>query len=160
MTQHLAFGGDETTAYGSLDPPEGKQFPPPHGFREREVRGSCGRLITPSPYECDGRLGIAPIRKPRRPHGIVGCDTCRSPSTGWQICRPVHDWIPNFDILEAYAFDVILVNARYAKNVPGRNTDVSDAGWRRRHSGRGYISPAPFEAMFQTGRQNKRKALH
>lgn len=38
-------------------------------------------------------------------------------------------WIPAFEILEQHGFDVILVNARYAKNVPGRKTDVSDAGW-------------------------------
>ena len=41
-------------------------------------------------------------------------------------------WIPAFEILEAHGFEVILVNARYAKNVPGRKTDVSDAGWLRR----------------------------
>ncbi len=29
-------------------------------------------------------------------------------------------WIPAFEILEAHGFEVILVNARYAKNVPGR----------------------------------------
>jgi len=40
-------------------------------------------------------------------------------------------WIPSFEILEAHGFDVILVNARYAKNVPGRKTDVSDASWLR-----------------------------
>ncbi len=40
-------------------------------------------------------------------------------------------WIPAFEILEARGFAVILVNARYAKNVPGRKTDVSDAGWLR-----------------------------
>ena len=40
-------------------------------------------------------------------------------------------WIPAFEILEARGFEVILVNARYAKNVPGRKTDVSDAGWLR-----------------------------
>ena len=40
-------------------------------------------------------------------------------------------WIPAFEILEDHGFKVILVNARYAKNVPGRNTDVSDAGWLR-----------------------------
>lgn len=40
-------------------------------------------------------------------------------------------WIPAFEILEQHGFDVILVNARYAKNVPGRKTDVSDAGWLR-----------------------------
>ncbi|SLN68391.1 hypothetical protein LOS8367_03416 [Limimaricola soesokkakensis] len=37
-------------------------------------------------------------------------------------------WIPVFDILEQHGFEVILVNARYAKNVPDRKTDVSDAG--------------------------------
>jgi transposase len=41
-------------------------------------------------------------------------------------------WIPAFEILEAHGFEVILVNARYAKNVPGRKTDVSDAAWLRR----------------------------
>ncbi|QFT65033.1 Transposase (plasmid) [Roseivivax sp. THAF30] len=40
-------------------------------------------------------------------------------------------WIPAFEILEARGFEVILVNARYAKNVPGRKTDVSDAEWLR-----------------------------
>ncbi|MDE4147128.1 IS110 family transposase [Phaeobacter gallaeciensis] len=40
-------------------------------------------------------------------------------------------WIPAFEILAAHGFEVILVNARYAKNVPGRKTDVSDAGWLR-----------------------------
>ena len=40
-------------------------------------------------------------------------------------------WIPAFEILKAHGFEVILVNARYAKNVPGRKTDVSDAGWLR-----------------------------
>ena len=38
-------------------------------------------------------------------------------------------WIPVYEILEQRGFDVILVNARYAKNVPGRKTDVSDAAW-------------------------------
>lgn len=40
-------------------------------------------------------------------------------------------WIPAFEILEQHGFEVILVNARYAKNIPGRKTDVSDAGWLR-----------------------------
>ncbi|SHF86865.1 Transposase [Loktanella atrilutea] len=40
-------------------------------------------------------------------------------------------WIPAFEILEQHGFNVIPVNARYAKNVPGRKTDVSDAGWLR-----------------------------
>lgn len=40
-------------------------------------------------------------------------------------------WVPAFEVLEGHGFNVILVNARYAKNVPGRKTDVSDAGWLR-----------------------------
>jgi transposase len=38
-------------------------------------------------------------------------------------------WIPVFEILEARGFEVFLVNARDAKNVPGRKTDVNDAQW-------------------------------
>ncbi len=38
-------------------------------------------------------------------------------------------WIPIFQILEAYGFEVILVNARHVKNVPGRKTDVQDCQW-------------------------------
>ena len=38
-------------------------------------------------------------------------------------------WIPVFQILDAYGFDVVLVNARHVKNVPGRKTDVLDCQW-------------------------------
>ena len=40
-------------------------------------------------------------------------------------------WIPAYEILEQHGFEIILVNARYAKNVSGRKTDVSDASWLR-----------------------------
>jgi transposase len=38
-------------------------------------------------------------------------------------------WIPIFEILEAHGVEVLLVNARHVKNVPGRKTDVNDAQW-------------------------------
>jgi transposase len=38
-------------------------------------------------------------------------------------------WIPLFQILEDQGFRVCLVNARHAKNVPGRKTDVADCQW-------------------------------
>jgi transposase len=38
-------------------------------------------------------------------------------------------WIPVFEILEERGFEVLLVNARDVKNVPGRKTDVNDAQW-------------------------------
>jgi transposase len=44
-------------------------------------------------------------------------------------------WIPIYEILEAHGLEVLLVNARHLKNVPGRKSDVSDCEWiRERHS--------------------------
>jgi hypothetical protein len=40
-------------------------------------------------------------------------------------------WIPVFEVLDQRGFDVVLVNARDAKHVPHRKTDVSDAQWLR-----------------------------
>ena len=37
--------------------------------------------------------------------------------------------IPVYEILEARGFEVLLVNARHVKQVPGRKTDVNDAQW-------------------------------
>ena len=52
----------------------------------------------------------------------VGVKTVAMESTGVY-------WIPVFEILEARGFEVLLVNARNVKNVPGRKTDVNDAQW-------------------------------
>ncbi len=38
-------------------------------------------------------------------------------------------WIPLFQILEERGFKVVLVNAKYAKNVAGRKTDMLDCQW-------------------------------
>lgn len=38
-------------------------------------------------------------------------------------------WVPLFEILESDGFEVILVNAREVKQVPGRKTDYNDAQW-------------------------------
>jgi transposase len=38
-------------------------------------------------------------------------------------------WIPVFEILESDGFEVLLVNARDVKQVPGRKTDYNDAQW-------------------------------
>ena len=54
-------------------------------------------------------------------------------------CRVTHvameatrvDWIPIFEIRAARGFQVILVNARHVKNLPGRTSDVSDCEWLR-----------------------------
>ena len=38
-------------------------------------------------------------------------------------------WIPVFEMLEERGFEVLLVNARDVKHVPGRKSDVNDAQW-------------------------------
>jgi transposase len=40
-------------------------------------------------------------------------------------------WIPLYEILEARGLEVVLVNARHVKNVPGRKSDVMDCEWIR-----------------------------
>jgi transposase len=41
-------------------------------------------------------------------------------------------WIPVYEILDQRGFEVWVVNARDAKHVPGRKTDISDAAWLQR----------------------------
>ena len=38
-------------------------------------------------------------------------------------------WIPLYEILEERGFEVLLVNARHVKNVPGRKSDLLDCQW-------------------------------
>src|SRR5882724_5719460 len=52
----------------------------------------------------------------------VGVQTVAMESTGVY-------WIPVYELLEERGFEVLLVNARDVKNVPGRKTDVNDAQW-------------------------------
>lgn len=40
-------------------------------------------------------------------------------------------WIPLFEILEARGLQVLLVNARHVRHVPGRKSDVADCEWLR-----------------------------
>jgi transposase len=40
-------------------------------------------------------------------------------------------WIPVYEILEARGLEVLLVNARHVKSVPGRKSDVTDCEWLR-----------------------------
>jgi transposase len=50
-------------------------------------------------------------------------------------------WKPIFNILEA-DFDVMLVNARHIKQVPGRKTDVKDAEWIAQLLQHGLLKPS------------------
>ena len=51
-------------------------------------------------------------------------------------------WIPLFGVLEERGFDVMLVDPRRIKNVPGRKTDVLDCQWLQQLHTYGLLSGA------------------
>jgi len=73
------------------------------------------------PRTGDWELEVQPVETPRQFQ--VGRRYMESTSVYW---------IPIFELLDARGFILLLVNARDAKHVPGRKTDVSDAQWLQR----------------------------
>jgi transposase len=51
-------------------------------------------------------------------------------------------WIPLFQILEQAGLEVVLVNARHCKNLPGRKTDVQDCQWLQYLHSVGLLRPS------------------
>ncbi len=61
-------------------------------------------------------------------------------------------WKPFYYLLEDAPFEVVLVNARQVKNVPGRKTDVSDATWLAQLGAHGlvrgsFVPPQPVRQL-------------
>jgi transposase len=56
-------------------------------------------------------------------------------------------WVPVYEMLESREIEVILANAREARSVPGRKSDVSDAQWLQRLHACGLL-----RASFRPGR--------
>ena len=61
-------------------------------------------------------------------------------------------WKPFYYLLEDAPFEVMLVNARHVKNIPGRKTDVSDAGWLAQLGAHGlvrgsFVPPEPIRQL-------------
>jgi transposase len=61
-------------------------------------------------------------------------------------------WKPFYYLLEDGPFEVMLVNARHVKNLPGRKTDVSDAAWLAQLGAHGlvrgsFVPPEPIRAL-------------
>jgi transposase len=61
-------------------------------------------------------------------------------------------WKPFYYLLEDGPFEVLLVNARQVKNVPGRKTDVSDAMWLAELGAHGlvrgsFVPPEPIRRL-------------
>ena len=61
-------------------------------------------------------------------------------------------WKPFYYLLEDAGFEVMLVNARQVKNLPGRKSDVSDATWLAQLGAHGlvrgsFVPPAPIREL-------------
>ncbi len=61
-------------------------------------------------------------------------------------------WKPFYYLLEDAGFEVLLVNARHVKNLPGRKTDVADATWLAQLGAHGlvrgsFVPPAPIRQL-------------
>jgi transposase len=61
-------------------------------------------------------------------------------------------WKPFYYLLEDAGFELMLVNARHAKNMPGRKTDVSDAAWLAQLGAHGlvrasFVPPHPIREL-------------
>jgi len=58
-------------------------------------------------------------------------------------------WIPLYEILEARGLEVVLVDARHVRHVPGRKSDVLDCQWLQQLHGYGLLRGAfrPPEAL-------------
>src|SRR5437870_6117802 len=86
----------------------------------------------------------------------VGIRTIAMESTGVY-------WIPVYEILEQRGFEVLLVNARDTRNVPGRKTDVNDAQWLRQlHQHgllRGSFRPRPDIARLRAYLRHRERML-
>jgi transposase len=61
-------------------------------------------------------------------------------------------WKPFYYLLEDADFEVMLVNARHVKNLPGRKSDVSDAAWLAQLGAHGlvrgsFVPPPPIRQL-------------
>lgn len=72
-------------------------------------------------------------------------------------------WKPLFLILQAYGFEVLLVNARQTKHVRGKKTDIKDCQWiRKLHQAgllQGSFQPDEFTEELRTYNRQRRSLL-
>jgi transposase len=70
-------------------------------------------------------------------------------------------WKPIWYVLEERGFELLLVNARHVKILPGRKTDVCDAAWLAELLEHGllrgsFVPPAPIRELRDLTRYRKR----
>ena len=116
-------------------------------------RSSHPRRVTPSVLErinpdvagidCGASAHYVAVPSDRDPHPVQAFATftadlprladwltaCRVTSVAMEATGVY--WIPIYELLEARGVEVLLVNARHLKNVPGRKSDVADCEWIR-----------------------------
>ena len=73
-------------------------------------------------------------------------------------------WKPCYYLLEDAPFQVMLVNARRVKNLPGRKTDVSDAAWLAQLGAHGlvrgsFVLPEPIRQLRDRTRTRTRTTM-
>ena len=61
-------------------------------------------------------------------------------------------WKPFYYLLDDGPFEILLVNARHVKNLPGRKADVSDAAWLAQLGAHGlvrgsFVPPEPIRQL-------------
>lgn len=123
-------------------------MPPPHQSKPKKSRQTANPLAGLPPLNLNAAgidvgsaehyVAVPPDRDPQPVrkfdsftadlHALAdwlaacGIETVAMESTGVY-------WIGLYQVLESRGFEVKLVNARHAKNVPGRKTDVADCQW-------------------------------
>jgi transposase len=88
----------------------------------------------PQPVRCFGCL-TPDLQEMARWLKACGVDTVAVESTGVY-------WIPVAQVLEEKGIDVYLVDARQAKGLPGRKTDVKDCQWLQELHSQGLLARA------------------
>jgi hypothetical protein len=82
-------------------------------------------------------------------------------SPRWCWRPPASCWKPVWQVLEEQGFQLLLVNARQVKILPGRKTDVCDAAWLAELLEHGllrgsFVPPAPIRELRDLTRYRKR----
>ena len=102
------------------------------------IRSPCGNCVGACARATNKNSRASPMTSRRWPTGCLPAGSTRGPraeSTGVT-------WIPVFAWLERRGFTVYLVDARHAKSVSGRKSDVLDCQWLQQLMSHGLLAGA------------------
>lgn len=139
----------------------------PVGPVERNGYGSCASAVRGRGRVQAGREGVRAHRR-RRPAATTQKVTTWASVTNQVLALREHliaeqvtlvvreatgdYWKPFYYLLEDGPFEVLLVNARHVKNMPGRKADVSDSMWLAQLGAHGlvrgsFVPPQPIRQL-------------